>query len=75
MGYSNLTVVTAVQSDIDYVVDTYEQSRNDLYRTDKYFVPAYEPTSLVAVAGLYQAALNLHDSTVVVGTGHNAPLR
>jgi Threonine dehydratase len=74
MSYSNLEVVTANQSDIDYVIDTYQQSRSDLMRTDKYFVRAFEPTSLVAVAGLYRTAQQQYENTVVIGTGHNAPL-
>lgn len=73
LSYPNLNVVTADQEDISYVIDTYEQSRNDLMRTDRYFVPAYEPTSLVAIAGLYKVVAG-HGVTVVVGTGHNAPL-
>lgn len=74
MSYPNLEVVTADKSDIDFVAETYQQSRRDLMRTDEYFVPAYEPTSLVAVAGLYKAVRREYESTVVVGTGHNAPL-
>ena len=74
LSYPNLNIVTADQEDISYVIDTYEQSRNDLMRTERHFVPAYEPTSLVAIAGLYKVAGD-HGTTVVIGTGHNAPLR
>lgn len=72
MRYPNLEVVTADTSDITYVVDTYVQSRNDLMRTDEHFVPAFEPTSLVAVAGLYRAVRYEGEISVVLGTGHNA---
>lgn len=74
LKYPNLHIVTAVQSDVDYVIDTYQQSRGDLMRTAEHFVPAFEPTSLVAVAGLYRVAREPHETTVVIGTGHNAPL-
>lgn len=71
--YPNLSVVTANEEDISYVIDTYEQSRQDLMRTEQYFVPAYEPTSLVAIAGLYKVSTE-QTMTAVIGTGHNAPL-
>lgn len=74
MMYSNLDIVTADESDIIYVTETYRQSRQDLMRTDDRFVPAFEPTSLVAVAGLYKAVRTPNETTVVIGTGHNAPL-
>lgn len=74
LSYSNLEVVTADTSDINFVTETYAQSRQDLMRTDEYYVPAFEPTSLVAVAGLYKAVRREYENTVVVGTGHNAPL-
>ncbi len=74
LRYANFEVVTADKSDITYVVDTYVQSRNDLMRTDEHFVPAFEPTSLVAVAGLYSARRRENEVTVVLGTGHNAPV-
>ena len=72
MKYRSLSVVTAEQADIDYVVETYEQSRQNLMRTD---IPAFEPTSIVPFAGLYQVDLRQYRNTVVIGTGHNAPLR
>lgn len=71
MRYPNLSVVTADQADVDYVVETYQQSRANLMRTD---IPAFEPTSLVTVAGLYRVDVEKYENTVVVGTGHNAPL-
>lgn len=74
MRYPNFEVVTADTSDITYVADTYVQSRNDLMRTGEYFVPAFEPTSLVAVAGLYKARWREGENVVVLGTGHNAPV-
>lgn len=41
----------------------------------KLAIPMYEPTSLVAIAGLYDVARQHPDDTIVtVGTGHNAPL-
>lgn len=72
MKYPNLSVVTADQADIVHLIETYQQSREDLIRTG---VPAFEPTSIVPFAGLYRMDLRQYDSTVVVGTGHNAPLR
>lgn len=74
MRYPNLEVITADQEDISHVISTYVQSRNDLMRTERYFVPAYEPTSLVAVAGLYGAARR-HENMVIIGTGHNEPIK
>jgi hypothetical protein len=38
-------------------------------------LPPYEPTTLVAVAGLYAIAQHFPDKSIVlVGTGHNVPL-
>ena len=73
LTYPNLRIVTADEGDVSHVMSTYVQSRNDLMRTERYFVPAYEPTSLVAVAGLYKIVTD-YRKTVVIGTGHNAPL-
>lgn len=54
------------------LIDQYEQSREDLWRKD---TPAYEPTTLVAVAGLRRVAREYpEDTIVVVGTGHNDSL-
>ena len=73
LRYPNLDVVSATEEDIAFVIGNYDQSRNDFMRTEKYFVPAYEPTSLVAVAGLMRVARK-GEITIVLGTGHNAPL-
>lgn len=71
LRYPNLEVVSADEGDIIYVTETYMQSRDDLLRKS---IPAYEPTSLVAVAGLYKATRTAGDVTVALGTGHNAPV-
>jgi threonine dehydratase len=71
MSYPNLRVVTANEADITHAIATYQKARNDFMRTDA----AFEPTSIVAVAGLYQINLGKYSNTVVIGTGHNAPLR
>lgn len=70
MRYPNLRVVTAREADITNVIATYQKARNDLMRTNAPF----EPTSIVAVAGLYRMGLRKYSNTVVIGTGHNAPL-
>lgn len=59
--------------EVDYVISEYEQARFELMRES---TPHYEPTTLVAVAGLTQVvAKHPHESTVVIGTGHNDRLR
>ncbi len=65
--------VSSVSDDeVEKVMGLYQQLRRDLWRMD---TPAYEPTTLVAVAGLAAIARDHPDETiVVVGTGHNAPL-
>lgn len=72
MRYPNLSVVTGAQEDVEYITETYVESRKHLMRTD---IPAFEPTSIVPFAGLYQLDLHQYRNTVVIGTGHNAPLR
>lgn len=67
-----LNLLTVSDDEVEELTGLYQQSRRDLWRND---LPAYEPTTLVAVAGLRQVARQYpKDTIVVVGTGHNAPL-
>lgn len=74
LRYENLSVVTADPSDIALATETYKQSRQDLMRTEEYHVPAFEPTTMVAIAALYKVSGAINMNTVVLGTGRNAPL-
>lgn len=70
---NNLDVLRVSDQEVDDVIDNYEQSRNDTWRND---TPNYEPTTLVAIAGLAHVARNNPNQTIVViGTGHNDSLR
>ncbi len=67
-----ITLSTVTDAEVDHLTELYEQDRRDLLRRD---TPAYEPTTLVAIAGLARIARKYpDDQIVVVGTGHNAPL-
>lgn len=67
-----LNLLTVSDDTVDALMGSYLQSRRDLWRNH---LPAYEPTALVAVAGLSEIARHHpNDTIVVVGTGHNAPL-
>jgi len=58
--------------EVEKVIEQYEQDRHDLWREN---TPNYEPTTLVAVAGLKKvAAEHLNEPIVVLGTGHNDAL-
>jgi len=67
-----LRIHRVTDKEVDWVTADYEQDRVDLMRED---TPNYEPTTLVAVAGLTHV-LNKSSvrDVVVIGTGHNAPL-
>lgn len=66
----NLTVYTVPDQAVFGVAELYEQSRQDLLRQN---TPNFEPTTLVAVAGLGQLAAE-YTNVVVLGTGQNAPI-
>lgn len=67
-----LNLFTVDDDTVDELIASYQQSRRDLWREH---LPAYEPTTLVAVAGIRQVARrHPGEVIVVVGTGHNAPL-
>lgn len=68
----NLHIHTVADELVDGVTDLYLQGRTDLWRQG---TPNFEPTTLVAVAGLQQIVRQHPDeTTVVIGTGYNAPL-
>ncbi|HEU5121823.1 MAG TPA: pyridoxal-phosphate dependent enzyme [Candidatus Saccharimonadales bacterium] len=63
---------SVTDDEVDTVMSSYQQSRDILERLR---IPAYEPTTLVAIAGLRHIAQHYSDDTIaVIGTGHNAPL-
>lgn len=66
----NLTVYTVPDQAVFGVAELYEQGRQDLLRQN---TPNFEPTTLVAVAGLGQLAAE-YTNVVVLGTGQNAPI-
>jgi len=71
-GHPGITVWQVGDNDVEHVTAMYEQDRADLWRTD---TPNYEPTTLVAVAGLAKVARMYPDKPIVVlGTGHNDSL-
>jgi threonine dehydratase len=72
---NNNFVITGVSDRlVDYVMSDYAQSRQHR-ELDAVGAPTYEPTTLVAIAGLYHIAKEHPNETIVViGTGHNAPL-
>lgn len=68
----NLSVIGAPEDDIQHATSLYIDSRRELLRSD---VPPAEPSSLVALAGLYQVLReNPAGDTIVTLTGRNAPL-
>jgi threonine dehydratase len=67
-----IQVSSVTDEEVDTTISSYQQSRHDLWRD---MLPAYEPTSLVAVAGLRDIVKQYpNDVIAVIGTGHNAPL-
>lgn len=71
MHSANVQLVGVTDETVDSLIEGYAQTRHDLIREA---TPPYEPTSLVALAGLTQICHNTQGDVVVVGTGHNAPL-
>ncbi len=58
--------------EVAFTMAQYQQGRRDLLRTS---FPGYEPTTLVALAGLRAIARDHGpEPIVIIGTGHNAPL-
>jgi threonine dehydratase len=79
IDHSNFTVVTSVfDDDVSLLIESYKYDRKEQLIEN---VSAYEPTSLVAIAGLTRVidGLKAYDrageQVVVIGTGHNAPLQ
>jgi threonine dehydratase len=73
IGYSNLELHHVSEETIDIVIDDYQQDRTELLR---HSTPNFEPTTLVAVAGLIEiTADNPSEVITVVGTGQNDVLR
>lgn len=73
MAAGSRVMISNISDDsVDVLMGQYQQSRRDLWRQS---TSAYEPTTLVAVAGLTEIVRHHpHDVIAVVGTGHNAPL-
>lgn len=70
----NFEITSVSDRHVDRVMSDYVQSYQHR-ELGAVGVPMYEPTTLVAIAGLYQIAHDHPDDTIVViGTGHNAPL-
>jgi threonine dehydratase len=68
----NIALWQVSEDEVDEVTELYERDRADLWRQD---TPNYEPTTLVAVAGLKKVALAYPDEHIIVlGTGHNDTL-
>jgi threonine dehydratase len=60
------------RSDVYFTMAQYQQGRHERLWTS---IPGYEPTTMVAVAGLRTVAKqHPNEPTIVIGTGHNAPL-
>lgn len=73
MGAKNVRLHTAMDHEVDMLINDYEQDRDELWRKD---TPNFEPTTLVAVAGLRQVVQALpKEPTVVIGTGYNDALQ
>jgi threonine dehydratase len=69
-----LSLLSVTDTEVDRVMADYTQS-NYHREYASLNIPEYEPTALVAIAGLRKiAALQPHDTIAVIGTGHNAPL-
>jgi|GEM_PF-322842 len=69
----SVNIVTANDEEVEAVIGDYESDRAVLERND---TPSYEPTTLLAVAALKNITKNHPEGDiVVVGSGHNAPLR
>lgn len=69
---ARLNIFTVHDDVVDDLTASYQQSRRDLWRER---LPAYEPTTLVAIAGLRQVVHHHPEEVIVaIGTGHNAPL-
>ncbi len=71
-NHPGITVWQVSDTEVEALTSTYEQDRHDLWRED---TPNYEPTTLVAVAGLKKVArAHSGEPMVVLGTGHNDTL-
>jgi threonine dehydratase len=69
----NFELYTVTDEEIYQLIDDYEADRNDL---DRQNTPNFEPTTLVAVAGLRQVVQAYpNERTVVIGSGYNDSLR
>lgn len=66
-------IVTISNDEVDRVETSYLDD-NEYRMLDPNLARPYEPSSLVAVASLMALLPRLQGNTVVIGTGHNAPL-
>jgi len=72
LSYPNLHFHSVDEEMVDELIDEYRQDRTELLRGN---TPNFEPTSLVAIAGLEQVVkTHPHDIITVVGTGQNDTL-
>lgn len=70
--YSNFRITNVSDQAVEGVTMDYTQDRSD---NDRQRTPNFEPTTLVALAGLYSiSAAYPGENIAVVGTGYNAPL-
>lgn len=68
-----LNILTVSDEQVDEIMNDYVTDFKERLINPQLYKP-YEPTSLVALAGLKQVAGIQQGNIVVVGTGHNAPL-
>jgi threonine dehydratase len=69
MSYPRLDILQVDEEKINHVSDDYEQDREELLRQS---TPNFEPTALVAIAGLEKIAHRFPtDIITVIGTGQN----
>lgn len=69
----NFNVYTVSDDEVDRLIDDYEADRRD---SDRQATPNFEPTTLVAIAGLRQVVqAHPNERIVVIGSGYNDSLR
>lgn len=69
----NFELYTVADEEVDQLIGSYEADRSDL---DRQNTPNFEPTTLVAVAGLRQVIQAYpNERAVVIGSGYNDTLR
>ncbi len=70
-AYPNVELHTVSDDEVERLINEYDTHRQDNHLES---VPPYEPTTLVAIAGLMQIPSRRGGRVVALGTGRNAPL-